>query len=108
MAARRKRPSLRTGAGRRGLEKALAQVAAAEKAEAKPKRSKLTVDLPADLVAEVRAATMELPPRAIGGSLSGLVETALRRELERLRAEHNDGKPFESKGWVRKGRPPRL
>ena len=95
MAVRRKRPSR-------------AQVAAAKKADAKPKRSKLTSDLPAELVNEVRAATVSLAPRDIGGSLSGLVEVALRRELERLRKEHNDGKPFKASGEVRKGRPPRL
>ena len=95
MAARRKRSSR-------------AQVAAAKKADAKPKRSKLTADLPGEIVDEVRAATVSLPPRVIGGSLSGLVEVALRRELERLRKEHNDGKPFKSAGEVRKGRPPRL
>ncbi len=112
MPARRKRPSradaARTDGGRRALKRARAKVAAAEKADAKPKRSKLTADLPAELVNEVRAATVSLPPRVIGGSLSGLVEVALRRELERLRKEHNDGKPFNAAGEVRKGRPPRL
>ena len=95
MPARRKRPSR-------------AKVAPAEKADAKPKRSKLTADLSAEIVDEVRAATVSLPPKVIGGSLSGLVEVALRRELERLRDEHNDGKPFKASGEVRKGRPPRL
>ena len=79
-------------------------MAATKNADAKLKCSKLT----ADLVAEVRAATMELPPRVIGGNLSGLVEVALRRELERLRKAHDDGKPLEASGEVPKGRSPRL
>lgn len=66
-------------------------MAATKNADAKLKCSKLT----ADLVAEVRAATMELPPRVIG-------------ELERLRKAHDDGKPFEASGEVPKGRSPRL
>ena len=71
------------------------------------KRPKLTVDLPAELLAELRAAAVSLPPREIGGSLAGLAERALRREVERLRKRWNDGEPFDAKGPVRRGRPPK-
>ncbi len=74
------------------------------------KRSKATYDLPADLLRELRVVSVELPPRAIGGSLSGLVEQALRKRLKELRAKYNDGRPFKARGPVetRKGRPPRV
>jgi hypothetical protein len=74
------------------------------------KRSKATFDLPADLLHELRVVSVELPPRAIGGSLSGLVEQALRKRLKELRAKYNDGRPFKARGPVepRKGRPPRV
>ena len=73
-------------------------------------RSKATFDLPADLLRELRVVSVELPPRAIGGSLSGLVEEALRKRLKELRAKYNDGRPFKARGPVetRKGRPPRV
>lgn len=72
-------------------------------------RSKATFDLPSDLLREMRVLSFEVPPRAIGGSLSGLVEKSVRAEVEKLRAKFNAGKPFESDKppQVRKGRPPR-
>jgi hypothetical protein len=73
-------------------------------------RSKATFDLPADLLHELRVVSVELPPRAIGGSLSGLVEQALRKRLKGLRDKYNNGRPFKARGPVetRKGRPPRV
>ena len=74
------------------------------------KRSKATFDLPADLLRELRVVSVELPPRVIGGSLSGLVEQALRKRLKELRTKYNDGRLFKARGPVetRKGRPPRV
>ena len=74
----------------------------------KPQRSKATYDLPADLLAEMRACSVEVPLKAIGGSLSGLVEMAVRAELGKLRKQFNEGRAFESEGQVvgRRGRPP--
>ena len=92
----RGRPPLRSG------------VVAARRKTDKPSRSKATFDLPADLLAELRAASVSIPPRAFGGSLSGLAERVLRRELEALRRKHNGGRPFKAKEPVRRGRPPKL
>lgn len=75
-----------------------------------PARSKATFDLPADLLQEMRVVSVDVPLRAIGGSLSGLVEIAVRRELEKLRAKYNGGKSFKSEGPIkaRRGRPPKV
>ncbi len=74
------------------------------------KRSKATFDPTADLLHELRVVSVELPPRVIGGSLSGLVEQALRKRLTELRAKYNDAQPFKARGPVttRKGLPPRV
>ena len=71
-------------------------------------RSKATFDLPADLLDELRVASVMLPREAVA-SLSALAESALRRELQRLRDEFNRGKPFPtpSKIRARKGPAPR-
>ena len=75
----------------------------------KAARSKATFDLPADLLEEVRAVMVRVPLIEVGGSLSGLVERALAREVERLRKQWNDGKPFKPApgASVPRGRPPR-
>ena len=72
-------------------------------------RSKATFDVPADLLDELRVASVMLPPEAVGTSLSALAESALRRELQRLRDEFNRGKPFPTPAKVRarKGPKPR-
>jgi hypothetical protein len=97
-AARKRRTAPRTGEGRARSEAAT------------PTRSKATFDLPAALVREFRVVGVELPSRVIGGSVSGLVEQALRKRLKELRTKYNDGRPFGARGAVktRKGRPPRL
>ena len=88
LAARRKRPSL-------------ANVEAAEKADAKPPRSKATFDLPDNLLDELRVASVICPPDVTGGGLSGLAERGLRELLQWLRDEYNDGKPFPAHKGVR-------
>ncbi len=72
-------------------------------------RSKATFDLPRDLLDELRVASVMLPREAVGASLSALAESALRRELQRLRDEFNEGEPFPtpSKLRLRKGPAPR-
>jgi hypothetical protein len=64
-------------------------------------RSKATFDLPADLLDELRVASVMLPREAVGASLSALAEGALRRELQRLRDEFNRGKPFPTPSKIR-------
>lgn len=47
-----------------------------------------------DLKQELQRICKQLPPAAIEGGQSGLVERALRAEVERLRGDHNAGEPF--------------
>ncbi len=68
-----------------------------------PKRSKATFDLPPDLVAELRVASVLTGAR----NLSALAEGALRAEIERLRQEFHGGRPFPmpEKARAKRGRP---
>jgi hypothetical protein len=72
-------------------------------------RSKATFDIPADLLDELRVASVMLPREAVGANLSALAEGALRRELQRLRKKFNGGEPFPTPSQVRarKGPAPR-
>jgi hypothetical protein len=60
-------------------------------------RVRATFHLPLDLVEEARNATVALsgPPTRL--TLARLVETALRREVERLRHTHHGGDPFPAR-----------
>lgn len=64
-------------------------------------RTKMTFDLPADLAAELRAASVLLPPVEINGTLSGLVERAIRAQIFFLRRKFNGDEPFGMKGKAR-------
>ena len=89
--------------------KRLAQTIAEEEQQpAKSPRSKITAQVASDVVRELRWASLMLAPDQMGGSMSAVVERALGRELERLREEHNEGKPFEREGtpYPRRGRLP--
>lgn len=67
---------------------------------------KVTYNVQEELVEETRNAVLALSGPPLRLTLSALVETALRRELARLRKEHNGGKPFEGPGTaLRGGRP---
>jgi len=57
-------------------------------------RLRETVQTWVDLVGEARAAVGFLSERYPGAGLMGLCESALRRELQRLRREYNHGRPF--------------
>jgi hypothetical protein len=83
MTARRKRPTL---------------------PDAEPPRSKATFDLPPELMAELRVASV-----ISGETLGSIAERALSDELKRLRTEFNSGKrfPMPSKARARRGRPPK-
>lgn len=112
MSARKRRPIAADYFGEVEKER---RAAVAEKAappskakpSAAPEREKATFYLRRDVLDELRAASLMLPPLVLGGSLSALVERALERELEALRRRHNEGEPFEASGPVRKGRPPK-
>lgn len=64
---------------------------------------KVTYNVAEDLVLETREAVRALAGPPLHLTLSALVETALLRELERLRKAHNAGKPFEGSGKALKG-----
>jgi post-segregation antitoxin (ccd killing protein) len=65
-------------------------------------RAALTVSIREDLIEQARDAVFWTP----GLTVAGLVETALKAELDRL--EKRQGKPFESrKGELTAGRPVR-
>lgn len=73
-----------------------------------PTKAKATFHLPVALVDEARAAVFALagPPERL--TLAGLVERALRAELDRLERKHNGGEPFEAPAApLRTGRPMR-
>jgi len=82
---------------------------AEESAKAEPSHNvrKATLTLPTELLAELRAMSVELPPKAFP-SISGFAAAAIREAVERARIDHNDGKPFEreERPKVRTGRPP--
>jgi hypothetical protein len=72
-------------------------------------QGRATFHLPADLIDELRNAVVALsgPPYRL--TMSKLAESALRRELDRLRQEQagaDTGKPFRHRaGEVTRGRP---
>jgi len=68
--------------------------------EAKPTRSKATFDLPPELVAELRTASV-----LAGETLAAIAERGLGAELKRLRGKIMGGKPFPMPVKARKGRP---
>jgi hypothetical protein len=74
-----------------------------------PERStdKVTFIIGSEVVAELRAASSEVPPKHFGTTLSAMVERSVAAELGKLRKKWNDGKPFKSDAAPRKGRPPK-
>ena len=81
----------------------------AEKATEPPPPSRIvkaTYNVPVDLVEEARNAVLALMGPPVRLTLASLVESALRRELDRLRKTHHNGAPFEGPGRaLRGGRP---
>jgi len=75
---------------------------------AEPTRKvRATFHIPEDLLEAARDATVALsgPPHRL--TLATLAESALRNEIERLRAEHHNGRAFPTRepGTLRGGRP---
>jgi hypothetical protein len=56
-----------------------------------------TFHLPAALVDEARNAVVTLAGPPVRLTLARLVEDGIRRELDRLRKAHHDGKPFPAR-----------
>lgn len=75
-------------------------------AKEKPQKVRATFHLPADLFEEARDAVVYLsgPPTRL--TLAALAENAIRRELNRLKKQHNDGESFPRRQEaLRGGRP---
>jgi predicted transcriptional regulator len=71
-----------------------------------PKRTKLTVELPRDLVEKLRDAAFWLsgPPHQL--TLTAITEQALQHELERIQLQLNEGKEFDTRtSPLKVGRP---
>lgn len=72
------------------------------------RRQRITTYLDAELYAEARGAAILLAANGLEpGTVAGLVEEGLARELERLRQRHNGGKPFPALPGLPGGRPRR-
>ena len=83
----------------RGFKEPATSAPAPEKAP-RPKRERFTVNLSPDLIEWARRAVVFTP----GQSLTGLMEEALTRELERLEKKRGDAFP-ETTATPKKGRP---
>ncbi len=71
-----------------------------------PKKVRATFHLPTEVFEQCRDAVVHLsgPPTRL--TLAALAETALRRELKRLRSRHNKGDAFPARsGELKGGRP---
>jgi hypothetical protein len=69
-------------------------VAPAAPAAARDRKVRATFHVPAALVEDARSAVIALAGPPLRLTLAALVESALRRELDRLKKAHNDGKPW--------------
>ena len=110
MAKPKRRPMKGSAAAAKKVVAAIHAEADAPKASPSAKANeKATFLLPVELMAELRAASVDVPPRVFGSTLSALVARGVQNELAKLRRDWNEGEPFESSGPVktRKGRPPK-
>ena len=107
MAARRNRPSMRGSTA--AAKETVAAIHAAKGPAPSGSSEKATFLLPVELMAELRAASVDVPRRVFGSSLSALVARGVQSELVKLRRDWNEGEAFKSSGPVQtqKGRPPK-
>lgn len=62
-------------------------------------RQKITVTLPSETVAQLRALLMHVPPAAHGyRNLSDIVSDALSDKITTLQGQHNHGQPWPEVG----------
>lgn len=61
------------------------------------RKTRATFHLPVSLVEEARNATVALSGPPVRLTLAKLVEDGVRREVERLREQHNAGEPFPAR-----------
>ncbi len=71
-----------------------------------PRKVRATFHLPSALFEEARDAVVQLSGPPLRLTLAALAETALRRELDRLKRAYNGGREFPRRsGRLRSGRP---
>lgn len=69
------------------------------------RKERATFHVPVDLLNELRDAVVHLSGPPLRLNLAQVVEAALRREVDRLRLDHNGGQPFPRRdGELRGGR----
>lgn len=68
-----------------------------ERSVAPGRKTRATFHLPVTLVEEARNATVALSGPPVRLTLAKLVEDGVRREVERLREQHNAGAPFPTR-----------
>lgn len=69
----------------------------------RPAKVRATFHLPEDLFEEARDAVVHLSGPPLRLTLAELAETALRREIERLRKAHTGGRAFPKRSTELKG-----
>ena len=69
----------------------------------KSRSTRATFHLPTDLLDQARDAVVALSGPPVRLTLAGMVQTAIRTELERLEKAHNKGKPFPRRDYDLKG-----
>lgn len=76
-------------------------------AEQRQRKRPVTVTLPEDLIVELRNAAIHFAGPPLRLTLATIIEQAVRRELDRLRVEHNHSKkiPAHEGAALRPGRP---
>ena len=63
-----------------------------------PKRTRLTVKVPDEMVEELRDAVMFLHTRGVHTTLVGLIESAVDAELKRIKRKYNEGQDLPPRG----------
>jgi hypothetical protein len=71
--------------------------------QASPKKERVAFYLSEDLADEIRNAVVHFSGPPLRLTMTSVAEMAFQRELERLKAEHNGGKPFPKREEDLKG-----
>lgn len=71
--------------------------------QASPKKERVAFYLSEDLADEIRNAVVHFSGPPLRLTMTSVAEMAFQRELERLKAEHNGGKPFPKRDEDLKG-----
>jgi hypothetical protein len=71
--------------------------------QASPKKERVAFYLSEDLADEIRNAVVHFSGPPLRLTMTSVAEMAFQKELERLKAEHNGGKPFPKRDEDLKG-----